>query len=52
MNGTQVRLEALGGEKILVEKGLAVDSVHHDAPNPPPGPNPPRKSWLVTLTSD
>jgi hypothetical protein len=42
--GAQVHREAVSCEKIVVEKGLAVNLVHHDAPNPPPSPNPPRKN--------
>jgi hypothetical protein len=41
--GAQVHREASSCEKIVVEKGLAVDPVHHDAPNSPPGPDPPQK---------
>jgi hypothetical protein len=40
----KVHREVASCEQIVVEKGLAVDWVHHDAPNPPPSPNQPRKS--------
>jgi len=41
--GAQVHREAVSCEKIVVERGSAVNLVHHDAPNSPPSPNPPRK---------
>jgi len=39
-----VHHEAADCEMIVVEKGLAVEPVHHGPPNPPPSPDPPRKS--------
>jgi len=45
--GAQVHREAVSCEKIVVEKGLVVNLVHHDASNPPPSPNQPRKKVAV-----
>jgi hypothetical protein len=42
--GTQVRDDALVGEKILVNSGLRVILVHHSTPNSPTSPNQPPKS--------
>jgi hypothetical protein len=46
-----VHREAAGCEKIVVEKGLAVNPVHHYLPDPPPSPDPPRKSQVIALAS-
>jgi hypothetical protein len=46
-----VHREAADCEKIVVEKGLAVDRVHHGPPDPPPSPDPPRKSQIIALAS-
>ena len=49
--GAQVHREAVSCEKIVVKKGLAVNLVHHDAPNPPPSPHSPRKLAAIVLVS-
>jgi hypothetical protein len=41
--------EAASREKIVVEKGLAVDPVHDSAPNQPPSPDQPRKAKIIAL---
>src|ERR1700740_1044655 len=43
--GAHLQPEALGGQKICVDRGSGVTFVHHDAPNPPASPNPPRRSY-------
>jgi hypothetical protein len=35
----------------VVEKGLAVDPVHHGPPDSPPSPDPPRKSPVIALVT-
>src|SRR4029077_562217 len=40
---SQLRLRHGNSAKIVGKKGLAVDRVHHDPPDPPPSPDPPRK---------
>jgi len=41
----RVHREAASCGKILVERGLGVDLVHHSPPNPPTNPKQPRKSY-------
>jgi hypothetical protein len=44
--------EAASREKIVVEKGLAVDPVHDRPPDQPPSPDQPRKVKIIALGSE
>jgi hypothetical protein len=47
-----VHREAIGREKIVVEKGSAVIWGVYRAPDQPPSPDQPRKSKTITLPSE